>query len=64
MKTIALLSIALSLSACSDEEITATGRALGGAYNSYYNHGGYCGQPTTTNTTVVTPAAPVYPVAY
>lgn len=64
MKTIAILAIAFTLSACTDEEINTTGRILGGAYNGYTRNPGYYGQPTTTNTTVVAPAAPVYPYAY
>lgn len=61
MKYLTLIAIAFTLSACTDEEISATSRAVGGAYNAYYGRPSYYGQPTTTNTTVVTPS---YPVTY
>lgn len=63
MKTIALIAIAFTISACTDEEMNSTFRAAGAAYNGYYGRPSYYGQPATS-TTVVTPAAPVYPVAY
>lgn len=58
LRYIALIAIALSFAACTDEELSATTRAVSGAYNGYYGRPAYYGQPTQS-TTVVTPAAPV-----
>jgi len=63
MKYLILIAIAFTLSACTDDEMNSTFRAAGAAYEGYYGRPAYYGQPTTS-TTVVTPAAPVYPVTY
>lgn len=54
MKTIALIAIAFTLSACDDQTTERILRGTAGAVDGYYGRG-YYGQPVT-NTTVVTPA--------
>lgn len=56
MKTVILIAIAFTLSACTDEEMNSTFRAAGAAYNGYYGRPSYYGTYPQTQTTVVTPA--------
>lgn len=57
MKYLYLVILCGLLSACSEEEISATGRAFSGAYSGYYNRPGYVPvQPTTVQ--------PVQPYGY